>query len=89
MRFMGGHPLLPNPDYIPHQGMISSIHEPQKYIEEGLLYILPGKSIDNDGHKDLLILCERFPDAKVEELELIEAGGELYKFIDKKWVKQD
>lgn len=88
MRFIGGHQLLPNPDYTSHCGLPSSIHEPQKYIAEGLLYILPGNSIDNDGIHDLEILCERFPQVKVEELTYTHEDGTISKFINGVWVKQ-
>ena len=88
LRHIGGHPLLKDPSYKPHTTGITSIHEPNKYIKEGLLYILPGKSIDNDGHHDLEMMCERFPNIKVEELEYTESGGEVYVFKNGKWIKK-
>ena len=88
MRFMGGHELLPNPDYTPHCGLPSSIHEPQKYIEEGLLKILPGNSIDNDGKDDILVMCQRFPNAKVEKLLYTEKNGTVYELVHGQWVKR-
>ena len=57
LRFIGGHPLLPNPDHVPGDGL-TAIHEPEKYIAEGFLHILPGKSIDNDGIQDVSIMCQ-------------------------------
>lgn len=86
LRHIGGHELLPNPNY--DGSGVTSLHEPLKYIQEGLLFILPGQSIDNDGRRDLEILCERFPDARVEELTYVEEDGTIYHFIDKKWVIQ-
>lgn len=85
LRRMGGHELLPNPNFT---GGVTSIHEPEKYIQEGLLYILPGKSMDNDGMKDLIEFANRFPDAKIEELIYTEDNGIVYIFKNKQWVAQ-
>lgn len=87
IRYLGGHELLPDPNYKPGMG-ITSIHEPEKYIAEGLLYVLPGLSMDNDGRNDLITFCQRFPNAKVEELTYTEKDGTIYKFINKQWIKQ-
>lgn len=86
LRFMGGHELLSNPNGI--QNGVTSIHKPQEYIKQGLLYILPGKSIDNDGMHDLEILCQRFPNVQVEKLVYVMENGDIYNFIDKHWIKQ-
>jgi len=85
LRHMGGHPLIPDPKYRPGMG-VTSIHEPKKYVQEGLLYILPGESMDLDGYKDVIRFANRFPKKKIEELEFTEVGGEVYKFINGKWV---
>ena len=83
LRFIGGHELLPNP-----QGVVdgvTSIHEPLKYIEEGLLKVLPGLSIDCDGKEDLETFAKRFPDAKIEKLIYIDKDGRQYRFIKGQW----
>lgn len=85
MRYIGGHPLLPNPNHVPGDGL-TAIHEPDKYIAEGLLYIVPGLTMDNDSRWDILTFCKRFPKAKIEELEFTEANGEVYKLVNGKWV---
>lgn len=87
MRYIGGYPLLPNPNHVPGDGL-TAIHEPEKYVAEGLLHILPGKSLDNDGINDLVILQERFPDRKIEELKYTQEDGTVLHFIDGKWVKK-
>lgn len=84
LRFIGGHELLPNPNY--REGDPTSLHEPEKYIEEGLLYKLPGKSMDNDGMKDLIEFHKRFPEVKVEELIYTE-GDKQYKLVDGEWLE--
>lgn len=86
LRHIGGYKLLPNPHY--DGGGVTSVHEPVKYVDRGLLYVLPGKSIDNDGRDDLEVLCQRFPDAKVEKLTYTEEDGTVYEFIDKHWIKK-
>ena len=78
---MGGHPLIKDPKYRPGMG-VTSIHEPDKYVSEGLLCVVPGKSMDLDGRKDIPRFIEAFPDAKIEELEYIETNGEVYKFVN-------
>lgn len=85
LRFMGGHSLLKADQEVARLTGVTSIHEPQKYIVGGLLYILPGKSIDNDGPRDLEELCIRFPNAKVEELTFVDNDGVKRIFKDKKW----
>lgn len=85
LRYIGGHDLLPNPDG-PVNG-VTSIHQPDLYVEEGLLYRLPGLSMDNDGIKDLISFAKRFPDAQVEELVYTEDDGRQYKFINKEWIE--
>ena len=65
---------------MPHTTGITSIHEPDKYVAAGLLYILPGQSIDNDGPWDLETLCKRFPNVKVEELTFTGADGSVKTF---------
>lgn len=70
---MGGHELLKNPQG--SQNGITSIHEPYLYVEEGLLQFLPGRSMDNDGKKDLIIFAQRFPEVKIEELIFTEKDG--------------
>lgn len=62
---------------------VTSVHEPDKYIREGLLHIVPGNSFDNDDMQDLVILCQKFPDINVEVLTYIKKDGSIYKFIDK------
>ena len=86
LRHIGGYALLPAPNY--GGSGVTSVHEPTRYINRGLLYILPGKSIDNDGRHDLEVLCQRFPHAKVEKLTYTEENGTVYEFINKHWVKQ-
>ena len=87
LRHIGGYPLLKDPNYKPGMG-VTSIHEPKKYVEKGLLYMLPGKSIDNDGFWDLETLCERFPNVKVEELIFTKDDGSVHKLINGKWYQQ-
>ena len=86
LRYIGNFPLLPNPD---KENMkltkVTSLHEPDKYSSAGLLHKLHGLSIDNDGKKDLEILCMRFPNAKVEELIYENDNGSKEIFKDKKW----
>lgn len=86
LRRMGGHELLPNPNLT--EG-VTSLHEPKKYIDEGLLYVLPGLSMDNDGMKDLVEFAKRFPNVEIEELLFTEKNGDIYKFTNKNWVKQN
>lgn len=87
MRFIGGHPLLPNPDHVPGDGL-TAIHEPDKYIAEGLLHLVPGKTMDNDSIYDINTFCKRFPDAKIEELIFTDENGDTLHLIDGKWVKK-
>ena len=87
LRHIGGYPLLKDPKYRPGMG-VTSIHEPKKYVNKGLLCMLPGKSIDNDGFWDLETLCERFPEAKVEELTFVKDDGSVHKLINGKWYQQ-
>ena len=86
---MGGHELKTADLAIAQETGVTSVHEPEKYVQEGLLKIVPGKSIDNDGRHDLEILCERFPDVQVEELIYTEENGIIYKFINKQWQQQN
>ena len=86
LRHIGGFPLLRDESYVPRTTGITSIHEPDKYVAAGLLYILPGQSIDNDGPWDLETLCERFPNVKVEELTFTGADGSVKTFKNGKWV---
>ncbi len=86
LRRMGGHELLPSPNPV---GGVTSIHEPDKYIAEGLLYILPGKSMDNDSMRDLVEFVRRFPNANVEELIYTKDNGDIYKFINGSWIQQN
>ena len=87
LRHIGGYPLLKDPKYKPGMG-VTSIHEPKKYVNKGLLCMLPGKSIDNDGFWDLETLCKRFPNAKVEELTFVKDDGSIHKLINGKWYQQ-
>ena len=80
---MGGYPLLKDPKYKPGMG-VTSIHEPQKYMARGMLFKLPGKSIDNDGFWDLEELYRRFPGVKIEELTFVKDDGSVHKLIDGK-----
>jgi len=83
LRHIGGYPLLKDPKYKPGMG-VTSIHEPKKYVAKGLLHMLSGKSIDNDGFWDLETLCERFPNVKVEELIFTKDDGSVHKLINGK-----
>ena len=47
------------------------------------MHIVPGNSFDNDGMQDLVILCQQFPNIKVEVLTYTEKDGSIYKFMDK------
>jgi len=89
LRYIGGHELKAAEKEIAKQTGITSIHEPFKYAEEGLLYMLPGKSIDNDGMEDLIEFCRRFPNTKVEELIYTKDNGEIFHFINGEWIKQN
>lgn len=86
LRHIGGFPLLRDESYVPHTTGITSIHEPDKYIAAGLLYILPGQSIDNDGPWDLETMYERFPNVKIEELTYTYPDGSVKTFKNGKWV---
>lgn len=66
---------------------ITSVHEPFKYAEEGLLYMLSGLSIDNDGMEDLIEFHNRFPNANVEELFFTKPDGSQLKFVNGEWVE--
>lgn len=86
LRYIGGHPLILNPNKKEREEIgVTSQHEPLKYAEEGLLQFIPGLSMDNDGMDDLVSFCKRFPDAKVEELRYKDKDGAEYIFRDKKW----
>lgn len=85
LRYIGGHELKADPTRLDE---VTSVHEPDKYIQEGLLHIVPGNSFDNDGMQDLVILCQKFPNIKVEVLTYTKKDGSIYKFIDKHWIKQ-
>lgn len=83
LRYIGGHELLPNP-LGPVDG-VTSIHEPQKYVAEKLLQILPGLSMDCDGQEDIEIFAQRFPNLQIEELMYIDKNNKKYKFINRHW----
>lgn len=85
LRFIGGYELLPNSHYFP--GDVTSVHEPQKYIEKGLLYKLHGKSMDNDSMSDLIEFQNRFPNAKIEELIFTREDNKQFKLINGEWVE--
>lgn len=89
LRYIGGHPLEVNPDYEEIQRThITSIHEPYKYRDEGLLTFIPGLSIDFDGIGDVEDFVRRFPEAKIEPLEYINSYGQTYVFTGKRWEKK-
>lgn len=87
LRYIGGYDLLPNPLGIVDG--VTSVHQPEEYITKGLLYKLPGLSMDNDGIADLNVFVKRFPKAQVEELIYTDNNDKQYKFINKKWIECD
>jgi len=87
LRYIGGHKMEAVPKEVAKETGITSVHEPFKYAEEGLLYMLPGLSIDNDGMEDLVEFHNRFPNANVEELLFTKPDGSQLKFVNGEWIE--